>query len=89
MKVLVVYDISSDSLRLRIAEILKDFGLRRIQRSAFIGELTGEERKDLEKVLSRLRLDPSDRIDLFPICERDLKLHTWISSEGVVRGEGR
>ena len=73
MKVLVVYDITNDSLRSKIAEILKDFGLIRIQKSAFIGEITSEERKDLEERLSREKLGGRDRIDIFPICDRDLK----------------
>lgn len=87
MKVLVVYDISRDSLRNRIAELLKDFGLIRIQKSAFIGNLTGEERKDLEKVLSRENLDENDRVDIFPICDRDLKFHSRIRARDVLYGE--
>ena len=87
MKVLVVYDITDDSLRSKVAEILKDQGLRRIQKSAFIGELKGEERKDLEKVLCKVKLKGNDRIDVFPICDRDLKLHSRISPKGVFRGE--
>lgn len=87
MKVLVVYDISKDSLRNKIAEILKDFGLARIQKSAFIGFLTSEERKDLEKVLSRKELEGNDRIDIFPICDRDLKFHSRIKHNGVFYGE--
>ncbi len=79
MKVLVVYDISNDTLRNRIAEILKDFGLERIQKSAFIGELTSEERKDLRTILQSEDLDKNDRIDIFPICDRDLKMHVVIS----------
>ncbi len=82
MKVLVVYDITDNGLRFKIAEILKDFGLMRIQKSAFLGEITSQERRDLEVRLSRERLGPRDRIDIFPICNRDLKLHT-----AVVRGE--
>ena len=87
MKVLVVYDIANDSLRSKVAEILKDFGLRRIQKSAFIGYLTSEERKDLEKVLSRKSLEESDRIDIFPICDRDLRFHSRIRHDGVFYGE--
>ncbi len=83
MKVLVVYDISNDTLRNRIAEILKDFGLERIQKSAFIGELTSEERKDLKTILQSEDLDKNDRIDIFPICDRDLKMHVVISWEDI------
>jgi len=87
MKVLVVYDISNDNLRNKIAEILKDFGLMRIQKSAFIGYLTSEERKDLEKILSKKKLEENDRIDIFPICDRDLKMHSRIKHDGIYYGE--
>jgi len=87
MKVLVVYDISNDNLRNKVAEILKDFGLMRIQKSAFIGYLTSEERKDLEKILSKKKLEENDRIDIFPICDRDLKMHSRIKHDGIYYGE--
>ena len=87
MKVLVVYDIANDSLRSKISEILKDFGLMRIQKSAFIGYLSSQERKDLEKVLSRKSLEGNDRIDIFPICDRDLRFHSRIKHDGVYYGE--
>ncbi len=87
MKVLVVYDITNDNLRNKVADILKDFGLFRIQKSAFIGYLTSEERKDLEKILSRKSLEGNDRIDIFPICDRDLKFHSRIRHDGIFYGE--
>ncbi len=83
MLVLIVYDISDNGLRSRISEILKDHGLTRIQRSAFIGQLTPQERMDLVERLRRLPLDPNDRIDFFPICDRDLKLHVKVTRHGV------
>lgn len=86
MKVLVVYDITDDSLRSKIAEILKDLGLKRIQKSAFIGEMTGQERENMEEVLRRQNLGPSDRIDVFPVCDRDLKMHSYIRRGEVGRG---
>ncbi|MCC6023066.1 MAG: CRISPR-associated endonuclease Cas2, partial [Desulfurococcaceae archaeon] len=39
MKVLVIYDISDNNDRNRLAEDLKKLGLTRIQRSAFIGSI--------------------------------------------------
>lgn len=87
MKVLVVYDITNDSLRNKIADVLKDFGLVRIQKSAFIGYLASEERKDLEKVLSRMNLEGNDRTDIFPICDRDLKFHSQIRHDRIFYGE--
>jgi CRISPR-associated protein Cas2 len=81
--ILVVYDISDDKRRYRVSELLKDFGLKRIQRSAFIGDLTIQERKDLIELLSRYVRDKSDRIDIFFICIKDLKMHRKITPEGI------
>ncbi|ACB07181.1 CRISPR-associated endonuclease Cas2 [Candidatus Korarchaeum cryptofilum] len=86
LKVLVVYDITDDSLRLKVAEILKDLGLFRIQKSAFIGEMTSQERENMEEILRRQNLGPSDRIDVFPICDRDLKMHSQIGRGKFGRG---
>ncbi|MEM0017933.1 MAG: CRISPR-associated endonuclease Cas2 [Candidatus Korarchaeum sp.] len=86
MKTLVVYDISDDALRNRVAELLKDLGLARIQRSAFIGELSDQERRDLEVRMVRLGLGERDRVDIFPICERDLKVHSSVTRREVRRG---
>ncbi len=78
MQTLVVYDISDDNIRNRLAEFLKDFGLERIQKSAFLGDLSSQERKDLLLILPKFIKDEEDRIDVFVICERDLKLHRTI-----------
>ncbi len=78
MQTLVVYDISDDNIRNRLAEFLKDFGLERIQKSAFLGDLSPQERKDLLLILPKFIKDEEDRIDVFVICERDLKLHRMI-----------
>ncbi len=40
MKVLLVYDIPDDRVRTRVAETCLDYGLLRIQYSAFFGELS-------------------------------------------------
>ena len=87
MKTLVVYDIKSDKLRSKIAEILKDWGLTRIQYSAFIGELTPQERKDLAEYLKRLKLSSRDKIDIFPICVKDLKLHIRVVKGETIHGD--
>ncbi len=53
-RVIVVYDISDDRLRTRIAAYLKTTGLSRVQRSVFIGPLTRTQRTNLEAGLRRL-----------------------------------
>ena len=78
MTTLVVYDISDDNIRNKLAEFLKDNGLERIQKSAFIGDLTPQERRDLVRLLHYFIKDENDRIDVFVICEKDMKLHEVI-----------
>ncbi len=72
MKYLVVYDITNDRLRARVAEKLKDYGLRRIQYSAFLGELIPRRLRslvqDLRKILGP-RPEERERkvIHVFPV----------------------
>lgn len=74
MKLLVIYDIGDNSLRLGTAEILKDFGLARVQYSAFAGDLNHNRRDMLEISLAALLrrhrgARSTDRIYLLPLCD--------------------
>ncbi len=51
---LVIYDISDDELRLKVADFLKAQGLKRIQKSAFIGYVTPSTIRNIEAGLRRL-----------------------------------
>ena len=71
MKCLLVYDIPDDSTRTRVADICLDYGLDRIQYSAFLGDLVKTHQEELMmKVAKRLGKRPGN-IQLFPICETD------------------
>jgi len=50
VRVVVVYDISDDAKRYRLASRLKALGLSRIQRSAFAGRLDSSRLRDLYRV---------------------------------------
>lgn len=91
MKTLVVYDISDDDIRLKVSERCKDFGLTRIQKSAFMGVLNSARRKDLASVLKRILGESEGNIQIFVICEPDLTLRTVIGkpfkespTEGII-----
>jgi CRISPR-associated endonuclease Cas2 len=43
----VLYDIPDDGIRTKIADVCKDYGLERIQFSAFCGRLTRNKREEL------------------------------------------
>jgi len=71
MKCLLVYDIPNDSIRTRVADICLDYGLDRIQYSAFLGDLAKTHQEELMmKLAKRLGKQPGN-IQLFPICETD------------------
>jgi len=61
VQTLVVYDIASDKLRHRVAEACKDYGLQRIQWSAFLGDLTHNRRTELALRLQGHRAQDRDR----------------------------
>lgn len=80
---LVVYDIVDDRIRYRVANACKDYGLERIQFSAFTGDLTSNRRQELFLRLRRELGEHQGKILVIPICERDLRAR----QEVVVRGE--
>lgn len=69
----IIYDIEDDRVRYRISEICKDFGLERIQYSAFMGLLSKNKREELFLKLSRLMADKRGKIIIQPVCEKDVK----------------
>jgi len=79
LRYLVIYDITDDGLRFRVAEVLKDYGLARIQKSAFIGSLS---KNMLSSLIAELRgLVVDDNIKIFPLCEPDFKAMVSIGQE--------
>ncbi len=77
MITLVIYDISDDRIRLRVANTCKRFGLNRIQKSAFLGEISSSRRKELIKKLKRI-LKGEGNIQVFVICKPDFSLREII-----------
>ncbi|MCX7973810.1 MAG: CRISPR-associated endonuclease Cas2 [Candidatus Aminicenantes bacterium] len=69
----VIYDIEDDRIRYRISEICKDYGLERIQYSAFFGLLSKNRREELFLKLSRIIKNKKGKIIIQPVCEKDAK----------------
>lgn len=69
---IVVYDIEKDRIRNKIADICKDYGLVRIQFSAFQGPLSRNRREELFLKLTRRLGDAPGKILLIPICHKDV-----------------
>lgn len=68
---LVIYDCSDDRIRLKASETCLDYGLERIQFSAFLGKLNRSMREELFLKLCGLLDDSPARILMQPICESD------------------
>jgi len=71
MYILVIYDISDDKMRLRISERLKDYGLKRIQYSAFFGKLNRNRREEMMMRVNDYMIQTHGSIIMIPICEKD------------------
>ena len=72
--VIVIYDIPDDRNRHKISERCKDYGLDRIQYSAFAGELDRNRREELLLRLKKTLSKKEGNIRLQPVCTRDLAL---------------
>ena len=73
LRTLVIYDIENDKIRLKISETCLDYGLVRIQYSAFLGTLNKNKREELFLKLSSILDDNTGKILLQPICSKDVK----------------
>ncbi len=73
MRYLAIYDITDDNLRVLVAETLKDYGLQRIQYSAFIGDLRRDELNSLLVDLKNLIKDLTENVQLYPLCDTCFK----------------
>jgi CRISPR-associated protein Cas2 len=77
VSLVLIYDIENDRLRTRISDVCLDYGLERIQFSAFFGKLNRNRRQELSLRIQRELGNESGRIRIFPICEEDLK-DMWV-----------
>lgn len=74
---LLIYDIENDRLRTRASDVCLDYGLERIQFSAFFGKLNRNRRQELALKLQNEIGTESARIRIIPVCEDDLK-DVWV-----------
>jgi len=88
MYTLVIYDITDDALRLRIAEACKEFGLVRIQKSAFLGKIDSQRRKNLRIRLKEILGSNPGNIQIFLICEADMRFREMIGEPTGYEEEG-
>lgn len=71
MNTLVLYDVEHDGTRQKFANICFDYGLDRVQYSAFLGRLTSNRRQELFRKLQKTLGDGRGAVRLFVIGDRD------------------
>lgn len=69
----LIYDVDDDKLRTKVSETCLDYGLQRIQFSAFFGRLNRNLREELALRLVQLIQKESARVRIIPVCEEDVK----------------
>jgi CRISPR-associated protein Cas2 len=70
MLTLVIYDISDNKDRNNLIKKLQHYGLHRIQKSAFLGDINCSKRTELEGKVAEDLSGPKDSIYFVPICDK-------------------
>ena len=83
---LVIYDIPDDRKRTKIADVCLDYGLDRIQFSAFLGWLLPTQQEELFLKLKKTLGKKSGNIQLFNICLADWRRRKVIEQNGESNG---
>lgn len=84
---LLVYDIPDDRKRAKIADVCLDYGLDRIQFSAFLGWLLPTHQEELFLKIKKILGKKSGNIQIFPVCADDWKKRKVIDQRAEERGE--
>jgi len=66
----IIYDITDDGLRVRIARALLEYGCIRIQKSAFYGILNRNTREKLRLRLEKMMHNQEGNIQFYPLCSK-------------------
>jgi len=69
----VIYDITDDKKRTKVAKFCKNYGLYRVQKSAFLGDLNRNQIDEFVLVCKDLTDEEKDSVYVFPMCEEDFK----------------
>ncbi len=70
MRCLLIYDIAHDSTRTKVADACLDYGLTRVQYSAFVGELNAAHQRELFCKIRRRIGKHQANVQLFSLNEQ-------------------
>lgn len=69
----VIYDISSDRPRGKVAKLCKEAGLYRVQKSAFLGTIERNRLDELSLQIDEHLDQDVDSVYIFPMCQPDFQ----------------
>lgn len=69
----IIYDIVDDKTRLRVAKACKQYGLERVQKSAFLGRLESNRFDELTVKFEKMIDEEADSVYVFPFCQEDFR----------------
>ncbi len=69
----VMYDISKNKVRSKVAKACQEAGIYRVQYSVFLGELDRAKRRELRTKIEELIDVEKDSIYIFPMCSDDFR----------------
>ena len=85
VSVVVLYDVEDDRIRTRVSEVCLDYGLQRIQYSAFLGKINRNRRQELSLRLLDEVGGENARLRIIPVTEDALR-EMWVHDQ-YVRGK--
>ena len=85
---MVVYDITEDDVRNKVAETLKAFGLARVQKSAYVGRLPPALVKELAERLRRVIKNANADVIILKIDKKTLDMMIRVGPTPPPRHDG-
>lgn len=73
MLVWVIYDITDNRTRQKVSDCCKNYGLYRVQKSVFLGDLNTNDRESLGLECEELIDTEKDSVYVFPMDEQSFK----------------
>lgn len=81
MRVLLIYDVTHDGTRNKIADLCLDYGLDRVQYSSFEGRLQRTHQEELMLKIKKKLGKRSGDVRLIPICDKDWTNRLWVKNK--------
>ena len=69
----ILYDISENKPRTKVAKLCKEAGLYRVQKSVFLGSIGRNRLDELRMQIDEIMNKDSDSVYIFPLCQPDFK----------------